>query len=154
MKHQTQGPYECQLATVAILTGADLDVVRRMALMHAGARRWPDVVGTDRFWPAVHYALAVLGMSLDRHWSAPQPSDSEMLFPPGCRGELILKTLCGHHAVAYETDDRGATLVYDPREEVPMTWGTYKRIIESRGWTVYGIYKAHPAQKGGEQRCR
>jgi hypothetical protein len=150
MRHQTQGPYECQLAAVAMLAGADVAVVRRMALTHAGGRKWSDVLYTDRFWPAVRYALAVLGMSLDTKSSGLQPAGAYSLFPPGGRGQLVVKTLSCHHAVAYETDDRGATLVYDPRESGPLTWKDYRELMSSRGWTMHAIWKAHPAQKGGE----
>ena len=120
MKHIRQGPRECQLAVIAMLSDQSLDTVRKAACKGANVMFWAEALGTPYFWVGVWAAFDAVGLPnltpIDWYHAQSQSDPSS----PDLTGKgqlLVLWNDDTAHAMAFENG-----LVYDPNADGPMTW--------------------------------
>jgi hypothetical protein len=133
LKHQKQGKDECALATIAMLSGKPLDLIRRRALGHSKAITWHEVVMSPdgRFWDTLGYLAKfyglekkiVLGPAVQAYGGEPQrPKQIYRHCPPKLKGtgQIIIQQRGSSHSVAFSDG-----IVYDSCADKPMKFADW-----------------------------
>lgn len=156
MDFQKQGNFECQLATLAMLSGQPLELVREYALLLAKERgfetqSWKKIHKAGLFWDVIFLLAGDLGLS--KWLESFVRSGSKAIHKPGTeastqrrgcpklgelkgRGQLTFR--CGnyYHAVAFEDG-----VIYDPAHSGPESVKEWMKTM-GRKWLTFWIIRA------------
>lgn len=152
MKHIKQGPSECKLATIAMLAGVSLQMIRQIALKTLNISHWDDIIlDTDKFFQAIDVILSkfkpdgkVLLLSdilpLLNDANAISTATTKKYFPGEKlplkgKGEIYVQWLTNAaHSVAYENG-----MIFDPEQDREYSFDEWLELPEIKDLVKYFI---------------